>query len=401
MNEQSLGGPPGAGHSAAAAAIGYLYQAKIALLELLQGSEQDGDAAISIELHDDVSWEKAGTASELLQLKHHISRVRDLTDASKDLWDTIRVWLDAGLSGGERPLLTLMTTSTAPNGSAAAALRPATRDVDRALQLLETAAATSQAESTRATRERFMQLRPADRAEFVSRVRVLDQSPQISDVDGLVRHQLRWGVPIGRQRPFMERLWGWWFSRVVEMLRGDISSVSVLSLGIFIDDLRSEFTQENLPTFDDLELPAQEIADYDDRTFVHQLRWVDAPEAQLRRAVLDYYRAYTHTARWLEEDLIGIEEVQRFEARVQDEWEISFAWAVRDLPPGATDQDKLAAGQKLLRSALDQPELRLRERYRDPFFARGKHHELADAGSIGWHPEFRSRLEDLLQTRIA
>jgi hypothetical protein len=401
MDERNLSAMPSTSHSAQDAALGYLYQAKMALLQLLAESEGAGDAAISIELHDDVAWEEAGTPTELLQMKHHVSRARDLTDTSDDLWRTIGVWLDAGPSDGEGPILTLITTAAAAHETAAAALRPATRDVDRALQLLEAAAVGSRAESTRAIREHFMQLRPADRSRFVSRVRVLDQSPQISDVDELVRHQLRWAVPIGRQRPFMQRLWGWWFERVVEMLRREVRSVSVLSLGIFIDDLRSEFTQDNLPTFDDLGLPTQQIPDYEDRPFVHQLRWVAAPETQLRRAVLDYYRAYAHTARWLEEDLIGIEELQRFEARVQQEWETSFAWALNDLPASATEEQKLAAGQKLLRAALDQPELRLRDRYSDPFFARGKHHELADAGSIGWHPEFRGKLQELLLTRSA
>ena len=126
---------------------------------------------------------------------------------------------------------------------------------------------------------------------------------------------------------------------------------------------------------------------------------------RLRRScagqVLDYYRAYAHTARWLEEDLIGIDELQRFETRLLEEWEVSFGWVVNDLPVGATDEQKLEAGRKLLRSALDQSVLRIRDRYRDPFFARGKHHELADGGAIGWHPDFRSRLDELLLSRTA
>jgi hypothetical protein len=40
-------------------------------------------------------------------------------------------------------------------------------------------------------------------------------------------------------------------------------------------------------------------------------------------------------------------------------------------------------------------------RYDEPFFARGKHHELADDGRIGWHADFRIKLRELLLSRAA
>ena len=60
-------------HGAAPSALGYQYQTSCCMFELLRqiGSHDRSDAAISLELHDDVAWDENGTATELLQLKHH------------------------------------------------------------------------------------------------------------------------------------------------------------------------------------------------------------------------------------------------------------------------------------------------------------------------------------------
>ncbi len=56
----------------------------------------------------------------------------------------------------------------------------------------------------------------------------------------------------------------------------------------------------------------------------------------------------------------------------------------------------MTAFRRLLRGLLDATAVRVRARYDDAFFARGKRHELADAGHIGWHMDFKDRVEALL-----
>lgn len=396
----SIGGPD---HSAAAAALGYLYQAKMAMLELIRGSAVRPDAEISLELFDDIAWEAEGTPLELLQLKHHASSGRSLTDKSDDLWRTIAVWMDSGdpLSP-DGPSLSLITTELAAEGSGCALLRPGPGlDIDGAMLALAAAAAESESTASKGVRNRYLLMTPAEQRFFVGRIRVLDNAPRIEDVDALVRTELRLAIPIGRDRPFMERLWGWWYGRVVEMLRGETKSVSLLALRIFLSDLQGEFVEENLPTFDELQLSPDDVDLYQDRPFVHQLRWIASSEAILRRAILDYYKAYSHTVRWLEEDLVGIEELQRFETRLNEEWDLAFAFVLQELPIGATEDEKQSAGRALLQSTLARLDLRVRDRYSEPFFTRGKHHELADSGGIGWHPEFRAKIDELLLSRTA
>lgn len=131
--------------------------------------------------------------------------------------------------------------------------------------------------------------------------------------------------------------------------------------------------------------------------FVQQMHWVAFPPRNLQKAIVDYYRAYTHSVRWLEEDLIGLTELTRFEDELVDEWEREFEWMLDTLDEDAGDDEKKTAGKQLLRQLLGQTSLAVRSRYNDPYFARGQRHVLADTGGIGWHVDFETRIADLLK----
>ncbi len=99
-------------YSAAASLLGYIYQCRLALLESIKRLKSDPDIAVAIETLDDVVFEKDGSPTEVIQVKHHIARKASLTNASTDLWKTIRIWCDlftGGLSE-ENSILCLMTT---------------------------------------------------------------------------------------------------------------------------------------------------------------------------------------------------------------------------------------------------------------------------------------------------
>ena len=388
---------PSSPHSAASSALGYLYQSQWPLLELLQRSERRPDCAITLELHDDVAWEQDGTATELLQLKHHLRGARSLSDKDIDVWRTIRAWMDTQDVGDpDGPTLTMVTTQTAASDSAAAALRPHDRNVRRAVEFLEAAATESTAEASADTRRRFLNLDPAVRANFIGRVYLLDVAPTIGDLDSEVRRVLRWALPRGHENAFMRLLWAWWHAKAVDLLRGHQRSVSALDVAVVVDDLRDQFTRENLPTLVSAEqFAAVDEAAYLDRCFVHQMQWVGTPARLIQMAVIDYYRAYAQTARWIDDGLLGIEELEAFEARLRDEWEREHEWMLAEVPTDADELVKRRAGLRLLRETLERSGIRVRERYDEMFFCRGKHHELADAGQVGWHPDFADRVGSL------
>ena len=100
-------------------ALGYLYQAQYALYALLPAIGEE--SALILAGLDDVELQSA-TATELQQLKHHLSTKRQavLSNRSPDWWKTLRVWGDL-LQQSQwdllRTRLALLTTATAAPGS--------------------------------------------------------------------------------------------------------------------------------------------------------------------------------------------------------------------------------------------------------------------------------------------
>ena len=81
--------------SAVDASLGYLYQVRSALFWSLRRLKDEPDFLVSIETLDDVTFETTGgNATDLLQIKHHLKGTASLTDASPDLWKTLRIWFE-------------------------------------------------------------------------------------------------------------------------------------------------------------------------------------------------------------------------------------------------------------------------------------------------------------------
>ena len=114
---------------------------------------------MSIETLDDVTFETTGgNATDLLQTKHHRKGTASLTDASPDLWKTLRIWFEGYASGQIPPTanLYLVTTGIAPDSSAACRLRAADRDVVAAQQALDATAASSTNQTNQTAYEAYL-----------------------------------------------------------------------------------------------------------------------------------------------------------------------------------------------------------------------------------------------------
>jgi len=107
-------------------AAGFFYQARLALLLCMDYVNRDSGVEVAVERLDDVSFERDGTPIELLQTKHHVARVAELTDHSPDLWKTFRIWaeaVEADPSLPSRTRMALITTGSAPAGFSEVAKR--------------------------------------------------------------------------------------------------------------------------------------------------------------------------------------------------------------------------------------------------------------------------------------
>jgi hypothetical protein len=176
-------------YSAAPSALGYFYQCRFALLEALRRLPEGERVCICIETLDDVVFETEGSAVDVLQTKHHINAHATLTDASPDLWKTLRIWIEgqADETIPKDAQFFMVTTAVCPEGTAAGYLRPEGRDEKKALERLASTASTSTSETNASAYQAFTSLDSTNRSRLLKAVMVLDGSPSIGQLDDRLR----------------------------------------------------------------------------------------------------------------------------------------------------------------------------------------------------------------------
>src|SRR5690606_12478867 len=146
-----------------------------------------------------------------------IARKASLTNASTDLWKTIRIWCDL-FSGGlseENSILCLMTTEKSAENSAARHLRIEGRNIVEAETLLLQPSKTLSNKSNKEGYQKFNSLTQEQRRALLERVYILDNCPLSKDLQTHLSEEL-WGH-CERQYAdqFFMYLEGWWLQRVV------------------------------------------------------------------------------------------------------------------------------------------------------------------------------------------
>lgn len=382
--------------SAAPSAAGYLYQCRYALLLLLKRSREDPDAQVGIEKFDDISFEKSGTPTELIQTKHHLgSDPPSLSDGSTDLWKTLRVWSESVKSGAVSPTATsflIVTCASAPPSSAASLLRVAAgRDPSRAHDLLVAAAGRMTNKELLPARDAFLALPDATRLEILRSVIVVDQAQNVVDVRGQIRAEVVRAVRDQHLEAFLERLEGWWFDQLIQRLAGVTSRpITAIELERFMDDLRDTFRADSLPIDFLRAMPADGEVAADGRTFVRQLRLITLPEGIIRWARIDYYRAYSQRSRWLIDNLVVLPQLDEYDDALVEDLERQ-----RDRLAARSElaSDPVKLGQSLYDHCYEHCR-HVRPNCTEPYVGRGSYHMLADRRRVGWHPEYARLLAD-------
>ncbi len=386
--------------SAAAPALGYLYQVRYALFDSLRRLADGSQFSVSVETLDDVVFWTDGEAADLLQTKHHLQRQGSLTDGSVDLWKSLRVWCEALTNGqvtdGAR--LILLTTGMAPEGTAASYLRPGdSRDVAKALTRLNSIARSSKNVSLATAYETFRNLTEPQRRTLLERVSVMDRSPTILNLESEIRKAVYHAVDARFLEAFQTRLEGWWYRRIVRHLATNTSPLLSEELTAELADLREQFRRDNLPIDDEIMRASVDATGYRRRSFVHQLHLLELSEARILFAIKDYFRAYTQRSRWIRDELLVVGELERYEDRLQEEWERHFERMREDLGDAAVEEKKRQAARALYAWVEDNHHLRIRPGVAELAIARGTYQMLSDETRVGWHIDFLERLRCLLE----
>lgn len=393
--------------SAGEQALGYIYQARLALLQLLQLPE---DTAVFLEKDDDLDF-LDGDGKSLVSLKHKAIGDR-LTDLSTDFWKSVNIWLARYKRDGRATSnlrFFLFTTGVVSSDSFLARLVPdqpvATGDVITLTELADAALAGSTSKLIAPIATAFNELREPEKQDFLERILILDGSPRIGDIPALIRDKHMRSIRREHRESVFERLEGWWTDAVIKQLTGARPE------GIFgyeVSDKLSNFTEEykadNLPITFRGKVPTEEIdTDADPRLFVAQLREIGISSNRIRSAILDYYRAFEQRSAWARENLLVLGEVEEYEDRLVEEWgrykDVAFERLKDDSPEDVLRE----AGNTLYNWAEFETgkieSLRIRARVTEPYVLRGSFHILADATpepKVYWHPRFLDRLGQVL-----
>ena len=384
-------------HSAPQSAAGYLYQVRVALVGALRYAYRDSGIGIAVEKFDDVSFERDGTPLELLQTKHHLRRRGDLTDASPNMWKTLRVWAEATKSDPSLPRRTrfvLVTTAQAPAGSAASYLRPTeagNRDPIMADTLLLAAGEASRNKELIDSVSAYARLTPEMRKALVKAIEIIDSEPLVGNLEARINDCLRMIASSSRVALAREQLEGWWWARICSALQSDTpDTISVFDLEQKLDDIRETLKRDALPfDMEHVDPPQDELEALDEMCFVRQLRSIGISPTRMQYAKRDFYRASTQRSWWARDNLLFDGEVGRFDRTLIEEWQPRFALMCESLHESCHEVKLREAGKRLYAWVETDARLPLRT-VESRFLNVGSYHILADDLRVGWHRDYRS-----------
>ena len=395
-------------YSAGEQGLGYIYQARLALLQLLQLPE---DTAIFLEKDDDIDFIDVDGRKSLASLKHKAVGDR-LTNLSVDFWKSVNIWLIRYKQDGRAASnlqFFMFTTGTVSKTSFLAHLLPdqpvAYGSTKTLTELANSALTESKSKLITPISMAFNELNDREKQDFLERIRIFDGSPRIDDIPTIIIDKHMRTIRREHREFVFERLEGWWTDIVIKLL------VGVESQGVFgyeVSDKLSNFAEEykvdNLPITFRGKGPTDEIdTDADPRLFVRQLREIGISSNRIKSAILDYYRAFEQRSEWARENLLVLGEVEEYEDRLIDEWGRYKDVVFEQLKDDSAEDALRDAGATLYAWAEFETgrieSLRIRERVTEPYVLRGSFHILADSTPeprVYWHPRFLDRLGEVL-----
>ena len=388
--------------SAGDQALGYIYQFRYALLQTLRLPEK---TVCYIEKDDDIDFSDPDEGRILASLKHKAPGDA-LTDLSPDFWKSVRIWLDFYLKNNistESVSFYLFTTGTVVIGSLLEAFLPGATKDDTLPPRVRRTLAGSESKLIKKTTDLLATLPEEKWPDFFRRITIFDSQERIQDIPKLIMNERFRPIREQLRVPVYERLEGWWTNACIELLTNTRTEpLRGFEVSEKLAALAQEFRDDNLPIdFADAEPEEGVSPETDDRFFVRQLRAIGLKSDRIRRAILDYYRAFQQRNSWLREiaDLSG--ELETYDDRLVDEWARLREIVFEELKDNAPEELLQKTGRELINrlTTSDPTRLRIRPQVTATFVTMGSYHMLAndDEPRVHWHPRFGERVEEILR----
>jgi len=377
--------------------LGYLFQVRYGLLLIV--SEQNEYAKLLIEQLDDISIESPNSL-DVYQTKLHINSIANLTDASTDLWKTIRVW-SVGITKGQfnpdNCLFNLITTAEASVDSIPFKLKQGTKDsrnVEELLKSLLEVATTSKNETNKASYAAFIALSEEQQKKLIKNISVVDSSVDLNEAKVNIKKCLCYSALPDKIEALYHRLEGWFVGEVILQLQNQRAEITGKDVQDKIIDLADSLKADNLPDDFTVSIASDEgqLSPYRNKKFVKQLDAVGVNYKLINHAISDYHRAFSQKSKWMRDGLINATDEMYYDARLVDDWERKFS-ILEDIV-SIDDETKKNEGKKFYESyyVTSQPSIHIKERFKEQYMTAGSCQILSDKKKIGWHPDFKTKI---------
>lgn len=387
--------------SAGEQALGYLYQVRYALLQMIKLPE---DTACFIERDDDLDFTNPEEGQILASLKHKAPGDR-LTDLCPDFWKSVRIWLTrfkTRKKSTEVLTFFLFTTGIVADGSFLEHFLPGKSKPDNLSATADAVLGTTTSKTILKTKALFSELDDKGKDDFLARITIFDNQIRIENIPAAVMDLMRAVRPEFRLNVF-QRLEGWWIDVAVKLMTGVRAEPAYgWEVSEMLAAIADKFKSDNLPIdFFGKEPPEGVKPDEDDRMFVVQLRSLGLKADRIRRAILDYYRAFEQRGSWAREHLTVNGEVELYDDRLTDEWDRYRTIICEGLDETSSEKTLIEAGREILKwvESNDSPRLRIRREVSEAYVMIGSYHMLANETPlprVHWHPQFAQRLQKIM-----
>lgn len=394
--------------SAAGSALGYLAQIEYALLIALRRMDDEYNLRLSLETVDDITFDGDGMPMELWQTKHHVNRQGGLGDASPDLWKTIHNWIE---TSKEETACVLFTTASASEGTAAYLLRSGRSDDDVSIarDRLDAVATRAGNAASADYYSKYLSLDEERRTELLSKVVVIDSAATSEKITDQLRASVRKATIATRRGSLVERLRGWWHGRAMSHLdkvaRGEEDWIEMQEIETQLHLIAQSLRDDNLPLdYENEPEPTSEQVRNDDRVFVEQLKLILIHHERIRQAVYDHNRAFLQRSRWLREELLAIDDLNKYDRNLIEEWRRVFS-PLEEPQEDTTDDEKRRSARESYGRLQERTLPAIRPEVRSGYVSFGSLHILADRLEIGWHPDWvellKRRLDEAEKPAVA
>jgi hypothetical protein len=381
-------------HSAAGQMAGYLFQPERALYHLANSSR---GSVVGIETLDDIAVVSQDGSIKLEQAKHYVSDKKALSDRSKELWNSLKIWLDAIQSEEIDPVTTqffLVTNKTITQGIVFDLMSLGDDEPSRANWVVKLRAAGQKPPES--FKEIFLSVLGHSDDELktlVQRIRVIDgNASHGAGLHAEIANRLH--LVQSTDDEIIASLLGWVHDTTLTLIRA--GKPALLTREAFDERLRrvtyryqdERFVRETEEAL--IPVNEQERQERKGNLFVKQLRWLGLKDndEQIIEAIDDHIRSGTEAIKLAQKGTVTKKDFQAFDDRLVKRWKtIKRSHVPSSLPPD--EPKKQEVGLAILNSTMGHCEPLAGQQTTEYYLTQGAYHRLADEPPhVGWHPEY-------------